>query len=99
VHIRDQKLDSESPILYCAVLTNQLVQAVFGDRAVAVRVDIHAVIRSGGFAVYCDSEADGLPILRGPQDQMKVSGVKTIDNGPRRTKQGRDLPSIRPLAG
>lgn len=66
LNARSQKLDTESPILNSAVLTNQLIQAVFGHRAVAVYVYIHAVIGSGGLAVDCVTEANWFPTLCWP---------------------------------
>ena len=44
----------------CAMLSNQLVEAVFVYCAVAICICIHSMIRTRGFAVDGNAEADYL---------------------------------------
>jgi hypothetical protein len=81
------------------MLPNQLVKAVFVYRAVAIRIRIHPMICTGGFAVDGNAEADWRSGFGWPKNQMKIASMKAVNDGAGRSERGSNLTLVLPLAG
>src|SRR6202161_2684933 len=80
LHAGIEKIDFESTVFHCALLANELIQAVALNGARAGCVGIGAVIVARRSAVKFDCETNRLAIFRGTEDQVQVAGVKAEDN-------------------
>jgi hypothetical protein len=58
LNARNQKLDTEGMVLDGSMLPDQLIKAFFRYGAIAIRVSIYPMVRTGGFAVDRNLEAD-----------------------------------------
>lgn len=56
-----EEFDGEEAFLRPALLTNQLIEPLVRNLAIALSVDIHAMVGPGGLAVECHAKADRLP--------------------------------------
>ena len=75
-----EKLDLKGAVVDRVFLTDELVQAVFGDLSVSVRIGVHSVILTRRLPVDLHAEADRLSVGSGPQHQVHVARVETIDD-------------------
>ena len=75
LYFRHEKIDSEGAVLHSILLTNQLIQAVFGYGTKSRCIDVHTVICARRLPVQRDPKADRLSILRWSKNKMKVSGM------------------------
>jgi hypothetical protein len=74
LYARVKELDPEGVIGDAAIFANKLIEALSINDALAVCVDVDAVIRSRRLAVDCHAETDPFPVRRGAQDKMQIAG-------------------------
>src|SRR4030067_3328823 len=91
-----RKFDTEGAIADLSFLPDQLIQALLAYHAVALIIDIHAVIRAGRSAVQRDLEAHRVAAA-GAQHQMKIPPVKTETDRAARFLQGGGVTGDQPL--
>ena len=78
LHARIEKLDLELSISDGLRLPDQLIQPLFGHRAVALFVDVDAVSSARRLSIDADAKAHGSSSRRRAHDEMKIAGVKAV---------------------
>ncbi len=76
----NQEFYAEGAVLNCTVLPDQLIETIFRYCAVAVRIYVYPMICARSFAVDRDAEADWLSGFGWAKNQMKITGVKAVNN-------------------
>jgi hypothetical protein len=97
LHARIEKLDLELPISNGLRLPDQLIQPLFGHRAVALLVNVTAVRRLRRPSIEEHANAYGRSPRCRAHDQMQIAGVKTVCDAPVGRVQHRGLSPHRPL--
>src|SRR5215510_13601558 len=78
LHARTQKLDLELSIGDGFRLSDQLVQTLFGHRAVALLVNVCSVGRARRLSVDQHAKFHGRSWRCRTHDEMKIAGVKAV---------------------
>jgi hypothetical protein len=92
-----KKTNFEGMIRYAVCGAHQLIQALSGHDAIAVRIGVHAMSRTGHLAVDGYVEAD--PVTRGRRTEHKVqvTCVEAVDDTAASLVQLRALRADRPV--
>ena len=98
LHARIEELDLERAVLHVPLLTNQLVEPIFRDRAMALAVYVHTAILKRRRAVDRDAKPDRPAAGSRTEHEMQIAGMKTEHNPPRRRRRYRVLAGDGPLA-
>src|ERR1700685_686794 len=100
LHAGIEKIDFESTVFHCALLANELIQAVALNGARAGCVGVGAVIVAGRSAVKFDGETNRLALFRGGRgpsaDRARESGRRFCRGRTRVRRFRRPLSSSRP---
>jgi hypothetical protein len=80
-----------------ATLTDELIEPLFADRAVALIVKVNAVSSVRWLSVYEHAKRHGRSSRRQSHDQMQVAGVEALQDPPVGRVQQRGLPLNRPI--
>src|SRR5882672_7817935 len=99
LHPRLQEFDLELSIHRRLGLPDELIEPMLDEHASALRIDVDAMGRPGRPSVEEDAKRHGLASRGRPHDEMKITGVKTIEDAPVRPLQRGGLPFDRPVAG
>ena len=97
-HMRVEKFDAEGAVLNPGWLTHQLVKALFGHGASAIRRHIGAMGIAWRLAVDRYLEAHRFTIGTRPQHQVQVTGMEAINHTPTGLIEGGLLAADIPLA-
>src|SRR5215211_4806273 len=89
--------DLEGAVAYGAGLADELVQAWFGDGAVALIVDVGSVGGTHGLAVQVHAEPHRCPWGSRSHDQVQVAGVEAVGDAPVGLVEHDRLPPDRPV--
>src|ERR687885_2529487 len=82
LHARREKLDLELSISDGLRLSDQLIQTLFGNRAVALFVDVDSVSSARRPSIDEHPKSHGSSSRCRSHDQMKIAGVKAIYDPP-----------------
>src|SRR2546421_4397406 len=99
LHARIEKLDLDKSISDGLQLSDQLIQALFGNRAVALVVGVNAVSSARRLSVDEHPKTYGSSTRRRSHDEVEVAGVKAEDDPPVSLVQPRGLFPDRPITG
>ncbi len=77
---RVQKFDCEDVVRDAALLPHELIQAVSGHNAVALRVRIHPMTLSRSLPVNCHSEANRLAVRTRTEHKVPIASVEMKDD-------------------
>jgi hypothetical protein len=77
-HARIEKLDLELSIGDGLGLSDQLVQPLFGNCAVALLVNVNSVSRAWRLSIDQHAKSHGRSWHRWAHDEMKIAGVKAV---------------------
>ena len=80
-------------------MSDQLIQALFGNRAVALVVDVDPVSSARLLSIDEHAKSHGSSSRRRSHDEMKVAGVKTVRDPPAGLVQHDGVFLHRPVAG
>src|SRR5713226_6437907 len=78
LHARIEKHDLELPISDRLRLSDQLIQPLFGNRAVALVVNVNSVSSAGRLSIDEHAKSYGSSSHGRPHDEMKIAGVKAV---------------------
>src|SRR5256885_15959587 len=82
LHAGIEKLDLEPSIGDRLRLSDQLIQPLLGNRAVALFVDIDSVGGARRLSIDEHAKSDGRSSLRRTHDQVKIARVKAVGDPP-----------------
>src|SRR5881275_310297 len=82
LHARIEELDLELSVSDGGRLSDQLIQPLFGNRAVALVVDVDAVSSAWRLSIDEHAKSHGSSSYRRSHDEMKVARVKTVRDPP-----------------
>jgi len=77
-HARIEKLDLELSINDWLRLSDQLVQPLFGNRAVALLVNVNSVSSGGRLPINEHTKAHGCSSRCRSHNEMEIAGVKAV---------------------
>src|SRR5437867_2112132 len=97
LHARIEKLDLELSIGDGLRLSDQLIQPLFGNRAVALVVNVNSVTSARWLSIDEHAKSHGSSSRCRPHDEMKIAGVKAVRDPPVGFVQHRGLLPHRPL--
>jgi len=97
LHARLEKLDLELPISNGPWLADQLIQPLFGNRAVALLVNVAAESRARRLSIEEHAKAHGRSSRRRSHDEMQIAGVKAVRDAPVGLIENGGLSPHRPL--
>jgi hypothetical protein len=72
-------------------LADELIHPLFGRCTVALVIGVNTMSKPGRLAIDEHSEPNGRSALRRPHNEMKIPGVKTIQDPPSRVIEQRGL--------
>src|SRR5688572_12397909 len=98
LHARTEKLDLELALGDGIGLSDQLIQPLFGDCAVALLVNVYSVSHARRLSVDQHAKSHGRFWLRRAHYEMKITRVKTIRDGSIRLVQHDGLVLDGPIA-
>src|SRR5262245_46589598 len=81
-HARIEKLDLELSISDGLWLSDQLIQPLFGNRAVALVVNVNSVSSARGLSIDEHAKAHGSSVRCRSHDKMQIAGVKAVHDPP-----------------
>src|SRR5258708_6395003 len=96
---RIEKLDLEQSIADRLRLSDQLVGPLFGDRAVALLVDIRPVSSTRCLSINADAKPHGGTWRCRSHDEMQIAGMKAICDPPIALVQLAEPLPHRPISG
>src|SRR5258708_11803625 len=99
LHARIEKLDVELAISNGLRLSDQLIQPLFGNRAVTLVVNVNSVSSARRLSIDEHAKAHGSSPRCRSHDEMKIAGVKAVRDPPVGFVQHRGLSLHRPLTG
>src|SRR6266851_9408037 len=99
LHARIEKLDLELSISNGLRLSDQLIQPLFGNRAVALIVNVTSVSLARRQSIDEHAKSYRSSSRRWSHDQMKIAGVKAVHDAPVGFVQHRGLSLHRPITG
>src|SRR2546422_1901953 len=82
LHARVEKLDLELSISDGLRLSDQLIQPLFGNRAVALVVNVNSVSSARRLSIDEHAKAHGSSSHCRSHDEMKIAGVKAVRDPP-----------------
>ena len=82
LHARIEKLDLELSISDGLRLSDQLIHPLFGNRAVALVVNVNSVSSARRLSIDKHAKAHGSSSRRRSHDEMKIAGVKAVRDPP-----------------
>ena len=82
LHARIEKLDLELAINDRLWLADQLIEPLFANRAVALGVNVNSVRRARRLSIDEHAKAHGSSSRCRSHDEMKIAGVKAVDDPP-----------------
>src|SRR5438105_12399833 len=99
LHARIEELNLELSVSDGARLSDQLIQPLLGNRAVALVVDVDSVSSARRLSIDEHAKSHGSSSHRRSHDEMKIAGVKTVRDPPIRLVQHNGVFLHRPVAG
>src|SRR5690606_26058897 len=96
---RVEKLNRERSVAHIYRLPDQLIEPLLSHHAIAVGIDVHAVILPRRGAVDRHPKAHGSGVGAWAQHQMQIARVKPINDFPGTLFQCRIFTADTPLAG
>src|SRR5258708_38417808 len=78
LHARIEKLDLELSISNGPRLSDQLIQPLFGNRAVALVVNVNSVSSARRLSIDEHAKSHGSSSRRRSHDEMKIAGMKAV---------------------
>src|SRR5262249_5710333 len=97
-HAQVDELDLKQPIGNGLGLSDQLIQSLFGDRSVALIVDIGPVSSTRRPSIKEHAKPHGSPSRCRSHDEMQIAGVEAIYDPPVGLVQHAGLPLDAPIA-
>src|SRR5437899_12164277 len=98
LHARIEELDLELSVNDGVRLSDQLIQPLFANRAVASVVDVDSVSRARWLSVDEHAKSHGSSSHQRPHDQMNVASVKAVRDPPVGLVQHDGVSLHRPVA-
>src|SRR5262245_10543230 len=98
-HAGAEKLDFELPIDDGIRLPDQLIETLFGHRAVALFVNVNAVGLARRLSIDQHTKLDGCFRCGRAHNQVKIAGVEAIDDAPTSLVQCGGILLHGPIAG
>src|SRR5262245_47873220 len=92
-----EELDLEQSLGYGLRLPDQLIQPLFGNRTLALIVDVDAVGSAWRLAINEHAKPDRAARRRRSHDEMQITGVKAVRHAAVGLVQRASLPPDRPL--
>src|SRR5436190_513628 len=80
LNARIKEFDFECAVGDGAVLADELVEPLSGDRALSCGIDIGAVVAAGWRAIDSNAEAHRLAVRRGAEHEMKIAGMEPVND-------------------
>src|SRR2546421_1703985 len=99
LHARIEELNLELWVGEGGRLSDQLIQALFGNRAVALVVDVDPVSSAWRLSIDEHAKSHGSSSYRRSHDEMKVARVKTVRDPPAGLVEHDGVFLHRPVAG
>src|SRR6266498_5484404 len=97
LNVRIEERNLERVLSDGVTLTDELIQPLFGDRAVALVVDVNSVIGARRLSIDENLKSHRIPSRRRSHYEMKIAGVKAVRDPPVGLVQHRGLPLYRPI--
>src|SRR5215213_11426610 len=82
LHPRIEKRDLELSISDGLRLSDQLIQSLFGNRAVALVVNVNSVSSARGLSIEEHAKSHGSSSRCRSHDEMEIAGVKAVRDPP-----------------
>jgi hypothetical protein len=98
-HIGIEELDLEPSIGDRSGLSNQLIQALLGDRAVALVVDVSSMARARRPSIDQHSKRNGSSASGGSHDEVEIARMKLVCDPPASSVRHSRLCLQRPFTG
>jgi hypothetical protein len=95
---RIQKLNGKGMVLDRVLLSYQLIEPVFRDDAISLRVRVHSMILSWSLPIDGYAKADRLAVRRGAKHHMEITRMETKDDLSSSRLEHGNLAAIEPLA-
>src|SRR5437870_2641559 len=99
LHARIEELDLELSVSDGVRLSDQLIEPLFANRAVALVVDVDSVSSAWRLSIDEHAKSHGSSSYRRSHDEMKVAGVKTVRDPPAGLVQHDSVFLHRPVTG
>src|SRR5437016_29938 len=97
LHARIDEFDLEQAISDGLGLSDQLIQPLLANRAVALLVDVNSVSGTRRLSIDEHAKSHGSSWHRRPHDEMKIAGVKAVRDPPVGLVQYGELLPHRPV--
>src|SRR5438067_3359554 len=98
LHARVEELNLELSVSDGARLSDQLIQPLLGNRAVALVVDVDSVCSARRLSIDEHAKSHGSSSHRRSHDKVKIAGVKTVNDPPVGLVQHDGVSLHRPVA-